>query len=164
MPSWASTRASVVFAPRTIPVSLVVATSSPLGPPVTSSGTNGSRRPFASYVVPSPCGTTGVDTRGAGDPGARALGLAAAGAAGAVAVAGTGVAAAAGAAEAGFGAAAAGGGGGEPPHALSVAQKPASPRRAPPRVTSDFLPSRGATLPAWAPPASPGGPEPAPGW
>src|SRR5918994_4310580 len=80
MPSWASTSASVVFAPRTIPVNFVVATSSPLGPPVMSGATNGSRRPLASYEAPSPCGTAGVVTRGDGWPaGPGAIGLGAAG-------------------------------------------------------------------------------------
>src|SRR5918996_572997 len=123
MPSWASTSASVVLAPRTIPVSFVVATSSPLGPPVRSSGTNGSRRPFASYEAPSPWGMAGVVTRGAVPP--AAAGTLGGGATGAGAVA----------AATGLGAGAAGGGG-EPPQAVSVAQRPPRAARAPARLTS----------------------------
>src|SRR5262245_44591318 len=107
MPSWVSTSASVVPAPRTIPVSLVVATSRPFGPLVTSSDMNGSRRFLGSYGFALASGTAGVATSGAGWL------------AGVVA-AGGGVGAAAGTAATGL-TEAAGGGGGAPPHAVSMA-------------------------------------------
>src|SRR5882724_5766507 len=152
MPSWASTSASVVLALRTIPVSLVVATSSPLGPPVRSSGTNGSRRPFDSYDVPSPCGTTGAATSGgvlaaddAPGGGTRVAGAAAAGAVGAAAT--------------GWGVDAAGGGGGEPPHAPRAAHRPARLTTARARVTTGLQSTPEGRRPAWELPAPRGGPE-----
>src|SRR5580765_4140121 len=133
MPSWVSTSASVVPAPLTIPVSFVVATSSPFGPLVTSSDMNGSRRFLGSYWLPPASGTAGAETRG------PAAGVAAGG----------GVGATAGAAPTGL-TAAAGGGGGDPPHAVSTAQRLPRPASAIARLTSDSLPTSATRPPAWA--------------